>query len=80
MTPDEIQGYERRTGNTTYRHQTGVNYASFQRYVAMQEKEVRLADQLAVARRDFEDRFSIVPRLRDAVLAWGFSDPELEAL
>ena len=80
LSADEVQGYERRSENTTYRHQTGVNFASFQRYIAIREKEEHLSAQFAVAGRDFDDRFSIVPRLRDAVLAWGFSDPELEAL
>lgn len=77
MTAADIQGYDRKIGNVTHRYQTGVNFQTYQNYIKAREKEKRLAEQLAGAKHEFE-HFAITPRLRDAVRAWGFTDPELE--
>lgn len=78
LTADDVQGYVRQIGNVTHRYSTGLNFQNFQRYVETREIEKRLAERLATARAEFNERFAIVPRLRSAILTWGFTDPELE--
>lgn len=78
LTADEVQGYTRQIGDVTHRYQTEVNFQNFQNYVKAREKKERLAERLEPARAEFNDRFAIIPQLRAAVRAWGFSDPELE--
>lgn len=78
LTADDVQGYDRKIGDVAHRYHTGVNFHAFQDYIKAKEKRDRLAERLEPARAEFNDRFAIIPRLRDAVRAWGFSDPELE--
>lgn len=77
---EQVEGYMERRGDVTIKRQSRISYAAFQEYLAAREKSDRLAATYAESSQAHQERFAIVPRLRDAVMDWGFRDPELEML
>lgn len=74
LTADEVQIC---TGQAA-RYYTNINFATYRQYILARDKVARLGEAYESAQKDFNERFSIVTSLRDAVREWGFSDPELE--
>lgn len=78
LTAEEVQGFDRQSGMTREKRDTGVNFGNFRNYLEYREREERLRAELETARTQFDERYSIVPQLCDAVRTWGFPDPKNE--
>lgn len=78
LSGDELETYTDRPGEDAPRYKTGINFSTYRRFIQARDKAARLKETHENVKNDFDERFGIVPRLIDAVRAWGFADPELE--
>lgn len=78
LSADEVQTYTDRPGDDAPVYKTGINFATYRQFIHARDKVVRLKEAHENTQNNFNERFGIVARLRDAVREWGFADPELE--
>lgn len=58
-------------------HLSDIGFQTFQSYIEHRERCTLLNAEREAASLDFQNRFAIVPKLVDAIVAWGFKRPDL---
>lgn len=82
LTRGEVESFQRQTNTRSetleHTHLSGISFAMWGDLIQARSKLERLSNELSKHQALMNERYAILPKLKDAVIDWGFNNPDHE--